>query len=186
MRGAKTQGEESGENATGAVGAASTNGASDDAIGLVEVSIDDVKIIGTLGYGRNGVVYRAMWGGVKIALKQFDVGKDGYEYFDKEIAAYLALRDAWGKLVPTPFFVSESWSGWIKFIGLQLGRNPGQGDDISDWSKVLSTLETRYGFRHDDAENGNMVFVVDEATGAERLVAIDLEAHTMAPVIAES
>ena len=166
------------------MGAASGNGASDEASGLVEVSIDDVEIIGTLGYGHNGAVFLAKWGGVKIALTQFDVGKDGYEYFEKEIAAYLALRDVRGKLVPTPFFVSESWSGWIKFIGLQLGRDPVQGDNTSDWSNVLSTLESQYGFRHDDAEDdGNMVFVVDEATGAERLVAIDLEAHTMAPAI---
>ena len=72
-------------------------------IGLKEISIDDVEIIGTLGYGRNGVVYAAMWGGRKVALKQFDVGKDGCEHYDKEIAAYLALKDAWGELVATPF-----------------------------------------------------------------------------------
>jgi len=159
---------------------------SDELIGLHEASIDDVKIIDTLGYGRNGVVYLAKWGGMRIALKQFDVGKDGYGCFDREISAYLALKDAWGKLVPTPLFVSESWSGWIKFIGLQLGRDPRPGDDVSGWSKVLSTLEMQYGFRHDDAENGNMVFLVDEATGSERLVAIDLEAYTMAPTIAQS
>ena len=39
--------------------------------------------------------------------------------------------------------------------------------------------EADYGFRHDDAEDGNMVFVVDEATGAEKLVSIDLGANTM-------
>ena len=114
-----------------------------------------------------------------VALKQFDIGKDGYEYFDKAIAAYLALKDAWGKLVTTPLFVSESWSGWIKFIGLQLGRNPEPGDDVSDWSTVLTSLESQYGFRHEDADNGNMVFVTDEKTGTERLVAIDLEAHSI-------
>ncbi|KAG7368279.1 hypothetical protein IV203_031022 [Nitzschia inconspicua] len=158
--------------------------APEDMIGLKEISIDDVEIIGTLGYGHNGVVYAAKWGGKKVALKQFDVGKDGYEYYDKEIAAYVALKDAWGELVATPFFVAESWSGWVKFIGLQLGRDPGPTDDISQWRNVLSTLEAQYGFRHDDAENGNMVFVVDEATGVEKLVAIDLEANTMTPRIA--
>ena len=141
--------------------------------------MDDVEILESLGYGHNGVVYLAKWGGRKVALKQFDVGKDGYECFDKELAAYLALKDAWGTLVTTPLFVSESWSGWIKFIGLQLGRDPRPGDDLSDWKKVLTSLETQYGFRHDDAEGRNMVFVTDKTTGAERLVAMDLEAHTM-------
>lgn len=84
-------------------------------------------------------------------------------------------------LVPTPLFVSKSWAGGIKFIGLQLGRDPVVGDDISLRSNVLSTLEDKYGFRHNDAEvdDGNMVFILDEKTRAERLVAIDLESHTM-------
>ena len=63
-------------------------------LGLTKVSIDDVEIIESLGYGHNGVVYSAKWGGRKVALKQFDVGKDGYEYFDKELAAYLAPKGA--------------------------------------------------------------------------------------------
>jgi hypothetical protein len=146
---------------------------------LFETPIDDVEIIGTLGYGRNGVVFLANWRGQKVALKQFDVGKDGYEYFDKEIAAYLALEAVWGSLVATPLFVSESWSGWIKFIGLQLGRDPLPGDDISERINVLSSLENEYGFRHDDTENGNMIFIFDEKTKTERLVAIDLESYTM-------
>jgi hypothetical protein len=124
---------------------------------LVETPIDDVEIIGTLGYGHNGVVFLANWHGQKVALKQFDVGKDGYEYFDKEVEAYLALEAVWGRLVPTPLFVSESWAGWIKFIGLQLGRDPLPGDDISERINVLSTLDNEYGFRHDDTDNGNMI-----------------------------
>ena len=151
------------------------------------VDMDDFPgFVRTLGYGHNGVVCLAKWSGTKVALKQFDVGKDGYDFIDKEISAYLTLKDAWGKLVPKPLYVAESWSGLITFIGLQLGRDPRPGDDISTWNTVLSTLESQYGFRHDDAEDGNMIFVMDEATGSERLVAIDLEAHTMAPGIAHS
>ena len=48
-----------------------------ESLGLTEVSIDDVEILESLGYGHNGVVYLAKWGGQKVALKQFDVGKDG-------------------------------------------------------------------------------------------------------------
>lgn len=107
------------------------------------------------------------------------MGKDGYEYFDSEVAAYLALESVLGSLVVTPLFVSESWSGWIKFIGLQLGRDPLPGDDISKRINVLSTLENKYGFRHDAIEDGNMIFIFDKKTKTERLVAIGLEAHTM-------
>jgi len=55
---------------------------------LLETTIESVEIIGTLGYGDNGVVFLANWHGQKVALKQFDVGKEGYEYCDKEVAAY--------------------------------------------------------------------------------------------------
>lgn len=123
-------------------------------------------------------MFLAKWHGQRVALKQFDVGKDGYANFDKEVEVYETLRSAWGSLVPKPLFVSESWSGWTKFIGLQLGRDPGPGDDVSERSNVLSALENDYGFRHEDATDCNMVFISDEETGAERLVAIDLESFT--------
>ena len=178
LRSSATITESNEDDDMGTTGGPQTSSAT-ESFGLTEVSIDDVEILESLGYGHNGVVYLATWGERMVALKQFDIGKDGYEYFDNEIAAYLALKDAWGKLVATPLFVSESWSGWIKFIGLQLGRNPEPGDDVSDWSTVLTSLESQYGFRHEDADNGNMVFVTDEKTGTERLVAIDLEAHSI-------
>ena len=61
---------------------------------------------------------------------------------------------------------------------MQLGPKSEPGDDVSDWSTVLTSLESQYGFRHED-DDGNMVFVTDEKTGTERLVAIDLEAHSI-------
>jgi hypothetical protein len=57
--------------------------------------------------------------------------------------------------------VCENWTGWIKFIGLQLGRNPLPGADISERINVLSTLENEYGFRYDDADNDNTIFIFD-------------------------
>jgi hypothetical protein len=56
---------------------------------------------------------------------------DGFGYFDKEVEAYLELEAASGRLVPTPLFVSESW---MKFIGLQLGRDPLLGDEFRNGS----------------------------------------------------
>ena len=44
---------------------------------------------------------------------------------------------------------------------------------------MLNTLENDFGFRHEDADQGNMVFVMDEQTKTERLVAIDLESYTL-------
>jgi predicted Ser/Thr protein kinase len=58
---------------------------------LVETPITDVEIIGSLGYGKNGVVFLAVWNGKKIALKRYDVGKDGNESFDDEVEAYTKL-----------------------------------------------------------------------------------------------
>jgi hypothetical protein len=173
---------EGGHNESGGVGGGVVADSAHRVFDLVETPITDVEIIGSLGYGKNGVVFLAVWNGKKIALKQFDVGKDGNESFDNEVEAYTKLKDAWGSLVATPLFVSESWGGWIKFLGLQLGRDPAPGDDISEWTNVLSSLEDDYGFRHDDADGGcNMIFITDEDSGRERLVAIDLERHTLIP-----
>ncbi|KAL3907407.1 MAG: hypothetical protein SGILL_008889, partial [Bacillariaceae sp.] len=97
---------------------------------LQEIPFESLEITRALGYGRNGVVFLANWNGMQVALKQFDVGKgDGNESFQNEVAAYLSLESVWGSLVATPLFVSESWSGLIKFLGLQLGRNPLPGDN---------------------------------------------------------
>ena len=59
--------------------------------------------------------------GTNYALKQFDAGMDGMKGFDNEIAAYARTKEVWGKLVPTPYFVSETPSGGVKLLGLQLG-----------------------------------------------------------------
>lgn len=148
---------------------------------LQEIPFESLGISRALGYGRNGVVFQANWNGRQVALKQFDVGKgDGYESFQNEVAAYLSLEPVWGSLVATPLFVSMSWSGLVRFIGLQLGRNPLPGDHnyLSERTKVLRALEEDYGFRHEDADRSNMIFVLDEETNTERLVAIDLESYT--------
>lgn len=61
-----------------------------------------------------------------MALKQFDVNKSGC-VFEQEVEAHMAVRDCWGNPVPTPFFVSQSWSGGTQFLALQVGREPGPG-----------------------------------------------------------
>lgn len=103
------------------------------------------------------MVCLAQWKGRKFALKQVDVGKDGYGANDKELEAYSTLKDAEDVLVPTPLFVSESWTGWIKYLGLQLGRDPTTGDDLSGRNDILASLEHGYGLRHKDADRRNML-----------------------------
>ena len=51
---------------------------------------------------------------------------------------------------------------------------------MEEREKVLSALEKEYNFRHEDADDGgSMVYIWDEKSKTERLVAIDLEFHTI-------
>jgi hypothetical protein len=63
----------------------------------------------------------------------------------------------------------------VKFLGLQLGREPNESDDLTGWYQILQSLKQEYGIRHNDAEVQNMIFIADSVTGVERMVAIDLE-----------
>lgn len=145
------------------------------AIYLPVVPFSDIEILGSLGYGRNGTVFKALWDGKEVALKQFDVGREGDQWFEKEIAAYVRLKDAWGVLVPRPLFLSESPSGGVMLLGLQLGRPPTQTEDIgSELQAVLDALRSLYGVIHNDPEERNAIFVAD-VEGHENLVVLDWE-----------
>jgi hypothetical protein len=144
-------------------------------LALPNISYNDIAIGDVIGHGRNGSCFKVVWNGQEFAMKQFDMGKGGEAPYRKEIAAYMRLRDAWGILVPTPMFLSESPSGWVKFLGLQLGRMPNEFDDFTGWDQILRSLKQEYGVRHNDAEGRNMIFIADSVTGGERMVAIDLE-----------
>jgi hypothetical protein len=138
-------------------------------------SYSSIKFLDALGYGRNGCVFRARWEGKEVAVKQFDIGRRGVaEMFQREILAYDLLREAQGYLIPKAFFLSESCG--VKYLGLQLGRLPKEGDDTSSWPKILQMLESKYGFCHMDSDRRNGLFIAD-STGNDRLVAIDLEEY---------
>jgi hypothetical protein len=141
---------------------------------LPHISIDDVEIVSVLGSGRNGSCFRVNWKGQELAMKQFDVGRDGNDHYAKEIVAYSLLYDGWGILVPRPIFLSQSTSGGRVYLALQLGREPNEKDDISGFDNVLDRLKTEYGIRHNDADGRNMIFIPD-SNGGERIVAIDFE-----------
>ena len=87
-------------------------------------------------------MFLAEWKDRKVALKEFDVAKSGCTFQD-ELKSYARVRRDWGVLVPEPLFVSESWSGGVKFLGMQLGRSPRVGGDVSEWPNLLRTLEEK-------------------------------------------
>ena len=146
------------------------------------VAYDDITILGVVGEGRNGGCFKVKWKGTEYAMKQFDIGRDGDEFFQNEIRAYMKLRDAWGVLVPRPIFWSESYSGGVMFLGLQLGRESRDDDDLEKFHVVLKRLEEQYGIRHNDADRGRNMIVITDCDGKDRVVAIDFEDWDDVPV----
>ena len=144
------------------------------ALSLTHVPFQDLKLGAMIGHGRNGSVFQAQWQNQTIALKPFDLGKGGYEPYHKELAAYARLQDAWGRLTPEPLFVTESLSGNILYLGLELGRDPCASDYASkDWSSLLYSLEAFYGIRKHDSIYCNGLIITRD--GQDHLVAIDFE-----------
>jgi hypothetical protein len=145
-------------------------------IPIPQASFDDIVVLGAIGFGRNGCCFRVKWNGQEFAMKQFDIGRDGDKYYTNEIIAYMLLRDVWGVLVPRPIFLSESKSGGRLYLGLQLGREPNDKDDVSKFDHVLLRIQKEYGIKHNDAEGRNMIFIPDpNCSAVERIVAIDFE-----------
>jgi hypothetical protein len=135
-----------------------------------------------IGVGRNGACFKVKWNETEYALKQFDIGRHGDMNFVKEISAYMLLQDVWGILVPRPVFLSESFSGGVMFLGLQLGRPPNATDDVSDISNVIHRIEKEYGIRHNDAAFGRNMIIITDADGVERVAAIDFEDWDEVPI----
>jgi hypothetical protein len=142
---------------------------------LPHVHFNDIDILGVLGTGRNGACFKVKWNGTEYAMKQFDIIQHGTKYFHHELEAYMILKDAWGDLVPQPVFTSQSYTGGVQFFGLQLGWEPTKLDNFYTNSyKILKRLETEYGICHNDAEDRNMIIILN-ADGMEKMVAIDFE-----------
>jgi hypothetical protein len=127
-----------------------------------------------LGWGQNGCTFKANWDGSDVAVKQFDVTKNPGAY-EKELDAYGRLKDDWGLLVPKPLFRSASWSGNVRFLGMQRGRPLKDDDKVDSYDIVLSKLAKKYGFRQRDWSECDYCIVVDDDNGSQRLLVIDLE-----------
>jgi hypothetical protein len=147
---------------------------------LPTVDFLDLVVGKEIGIGRNGSLFQVSWKGNEYALKQFDVGKDGIEGFENEIAAYERTEEVWGKLVPKPYFVSETPSGGVKLLGLQLGSSIDDslvdGNEMwKQWQQAHAVLEHDYGIRHNDAESGRNSILIDDGQGHQQLAIIDFE-----------
>lgn len=144
------------------------------------VDFQDLVVGKEIGIGRNGSLFRVSWKGKEYALKQFDVGKDGIEGYENELAAYERMEKLWGEVVPKPYFVSETPSGGVKLLGLQLGASI--DDSLVDanemwkqWQQSHALLEHDYGIRHNDAESGQNSILISDGDGQHRLAIIDFE-----------
>ena len=151
-----------------------------ESIPIERVQFDEIELTSPLGYGKQGTSFQAQWRGQTVAVKIFDATKPGGEEgFDNEIAAYTHLRDAWGKLVPFPKFISFAFG--VRFLGMQMAYPPPADARSQDWADVLELLEKKYRFRHLDVWTGergddwqNLMVLKDDA-GAVRPIVTDLE-----------
>ena len=144
---------------------------------IPSVPFSSVSFGNTLGRGRNGCVFRADW--QSVAVKQFDRGRpEVKKRLRNAIAAYIRWKHAQGILVPKALFWTQSKFG-IAYLGLELGRMPQEGDDVSNWGQIIQRLRTEYGFYHGDFDGRNGVFSKANNQGDERLVANDLEEYTV-------
>jgi len=151
-----------------------------NALRVPEIGCDDVVLLKDerLGCGRNGPVTVGRWGDRRVAIKQFDLDHGGGPSFQRELEAYAALRDLQGQAVAKLHFVSRSWCGTLRLMGLDLGE-PVKGDEPnhpSELRRVKAALKEA-GWRQDVEEDvlENYVWLRDDPSGDDKLVAIDLE-----------
>ena len=116
-----------------------------------EIDYDDIKFLHPIGYGRRGTMFAAKWKNETVAVKQFDTWKnDGFNACKREIAAYAHLKEAWGRLVPSPRLLSEAHG--VIFLGMQMAEHPPDTAQENEWDEVIDELCRVYSFRHGDLE----------------------------------
>jgi hypothetical protein len=144
------------------------------------VSRNDFQLQESLGFGKNGTVFKALWAGQEVAVKIFDLDKQGKEAYRSETFAYARLQDSWGILVPKPLFLSQTNFGIVlMYLGLQLGK-PFTKSDEASWAerrKVVSAIRKHHGIRLLDDDHEQNFLLLTAKNGVDNVVAIDLEDH---------
>lgn len=148
-------------------------------IRLPFVDFYDLEFCGEVGFGRNGSVFKVIWEGQAVALKQFDIGRDGKVPYEQEIEAYARTERAWGNLVPEPLFLSHAPTGGIQFLGLQLGRRLSGEAELQELSQKFESIQEKlaeeYGIRHNDVCCASNAVILGNTNGSEKLAVIDFE-----------
>jgi len=87
----------------------------------LQVPWSSFELLHELSTGRSGTVAVARYQDNLVAVKMFDIGKDGVNRFQQELKTYRMAQELQGKAIPTLMFISESPSGNVVVLGLELG-----------------------------------------------------------------
>ncbi len=147
-------------------------------VNVLRIDWEDIEFTGVvLGYGRHGSVHEARWGYETVAIKIFDIDHGAEDAFERELSAYIKLKEVQGLLIPKLHFWTRHWTGSLFALGLQLGRSEpacGRHDVWIEKEAVLEGLRER-GYSHTDSDDLRNFVYIDNGCGGDRLVAIDLE-----------
>jgi len=91
------------------------------ASGISCVSWKSLELLSEIQHGRSGYVVLANYASQLVAIKLFDIGKRGEKAFLSELSCYQTAKSVQGVAVPRLLFVTESPSGGVVGLGLELG-----------------------------------------------------------------
>jgi len=91
------------------------------ASGISYVSWKSLELLSEIQHGRSGYVVLANYAAQLVAIKLFDIGKRGEKAFRSELSCYQTAKSVQGVAVPRLLFVTESPSGGVVGLGLELG-----------------------------------------------------------------
>jgi len=85
------------------------------------VSWSSLDLLSEIQHGRSAYVVLANYASQLVAIKLFDIGKHGEKPFLSELSCYQTAKSVQGVAVPRLLFVTESPSGGVVGLGLELG-----------------------------------------------------------------
>ncbi|KAG9064935.1 hypothetical protein KI688_003197 [Linnemannia hyalina] len=123
--------------------------------------LHEFEIQEVLGEGRNGRVFRAMWGDEQVALKTCDLYKNP-EYEDEmltEVAVYEALKVLQGVCIP--HIKTAGYDGGIFVVAMEIVGSPMEVDTLSheERLKIVDHLSLihQHGIVHNDIRPHNIL-----------------------------
>ena len=126
------------------------------------MNVEEFQIINSLGIGRSGTVFKALWHGKEVALKLCDI-EHNPEYEQElltEIEVYNQLQDLQGWCIPR--LIMAGYYGYL-FLGIvtEVVGSPIEVDQLKDSerSKIVKALSKIHqsGFLHNDIREDNIL-----------------------------